>query len=617
MGSRSEMPPSRGSYSDLSAEQQEELSKLIVDKLRSLIGGYGELTVLAEYIAVMLQSSRAADSIRAELEAFLQDQSRPFTRWLMEQMEALLTTKEEEEAPPPAEPQGEAAQVPLSRAVQHDAAPLAIADAPPASKRHGGRDREERRAARAQERARRAAARESQQQHATAAASPVAGGGAAAGGASREEERARRAAGRESQQQHAAAAAAPAAGGGAGAATASHEEAEEEAARQGAPARRSRSRRRRRKAAAGGAHAAVEPAVAAGASGEERDGGGDRGCKVVLTPNVQFLRDNYHQKADAAINAIVIAEEAEAVAASQERWHFRADPVVQQHAPLHQGPPAGAAAVGYPPPLPLPPAEGNGALVPQQQALVPAAVAAPAASPHLMVYGAPPPRPAAALMSHEQVPMAATPQRHPAGAGPGGRAFAPKKWRVCRPSTIVRATEQLESEEVRTLNEGEIVEQVAPAFTMPNGIVRVQIRHPSSPQFPSPIGWVTRDATSAGGPRFLEPGPEPMSRGKPWRPPAGSAAAAGAQQPPGGGAGAAAAGAGEWGSAAPLPLSWRGGAGASAAALSPGSSTLAAARPRGAGGPGLLGVPAARGPHGFQNLVWTPSSAHQQSAAAA
>ena len=52
--------------------------------------------------------------------------------------------------------------------------------------------------------------------------------------------------------------------------------------------------------------------------------------------------------------------------------------------------------------------------------------------------------------------------------------------------------------------------QVAPSFTTENGIVRVQIRHPSSPLFPKPIGWVTQDASAAGGPKFLEPGPEPM-----------------------------------------------------------------------------------------------------------
>merc|ERR1719343_135989 len=79
------------------------------------------------------------------------------------------------------------------------------------------------------------------------------------------------------------------------------------------------------------------------------------------------------------------------------------------------------------------------------------------------------------------------------------RGFQIKKWRVARQNTVVKATEALESPEIQTLQEGEIVEQVAPAFKLASGIIRVQIRHPSSPQFPNPIGWVTQDATSAGG----------------------------------------------------------------------------------------------------------------------
>merc|ERR1719261_2445884 len=110
---------------------------------------------------------------------------------------------------------------------------------------------------------------------------------------------------------------------------------------------------------------------------------------------------------------------------------------------------------------------------------------------------------------------------------------------------------------------------------MPNGIIRVLIRHPSSPQFPNPIGWVTSDATAAGGPKFLEPGPEPMSRGKPWAPPAGTRAAAD-YVPPGG--------------AAPAPQ-YGGYRPPSAHAGAP-----PAARP---------GVPAGpRGPGGFKDLVW-------------
>ena len=82
--------------------------------------------------------------------------------------------------------------------------------------------------------------------------------------------------------------------------------------------------------------------------------------------------------------------------------------------------------------------------------------------------------------------------------------FPPKKWRVAVADTVVRATEYLDSEEVQRLKEGEIVEQVAPASVIERGLIRVKIRHPSSPQFPNPIGWVTQDATAAGGPKFLQ-----------------------------------------------------------------------------------------------------------------
>lgn len=92
-----------------------------------------------------------------------------------------------------------------------------------------------------------------------------------------------------------------------------------------------------------------------------------------------------------------------------------------------------------------------------------------------------------------------------------GRFTLPKKWRVVRSNTVVRATQSLDSDQVQQLKEGEIVEQVEPRVTLRTGVIRLLIRHPSSPRFPDPIGWVTLDATAAGGPIFLEPGPEAMS----------------------------------------------------------------------------------------------------------
>merc|ERR1719235_1588753 len=82
-------------YGKLTAGQQADLNKVIVEKLRSIIGGYGELSVLAEYIAVMLQSSRPPEQIQVELEAFLQDQSKPFTDWLCEKLSDMAREKGE------------------------------------------------------------------------------------------------------------------------------------------------------------------------------------------------------------------------------------------------------------------------------------------------------------------------------------------------------------------------------------------------------------------------------------------------------------------------------------------------------------------------------------------
>jgi len=112
------------------------------------------------------------------------------------------------------------------------------------------------------------------------------------------------------------------------------------------------------------------------------------------------------------------------------------------------------------------------------------------------------------------------------------RNVAPQKWRVVRGDTVVSQTQLLESSQVRTLNEGEIVESVGPPFSLPNGVVRIEIAHPASALYPNPVGWVTLDASAVGGPRHLEPGPQlvqaamrPMRpayggwRPRPFRPP--------------------------------------------------------------------------------------------------
>jgi len=281
--------------------------------------------------------------------------------------------------------------------------------------------------------------------------------------------------------------------------------------------RRSRSRRRRRKE--------VAPAPVA-APAEEAENGVDDGRKVVLTPNVQFLRDSYHHPKDGYPEGV----------GEPSKWHFRAEPLS----------PMEAAQMSIAPGAPQRPPGEYGAGMPPLH--------------HPVPYGMPPGMPPPRATGAPAVPPRPM------------KTIAPKKWKVARANTIVKETEQLNSAEVRVLNEGEIVEQVAPSLTLSGGIVRVLIRHPSSPQFPNPIGWVTSDATAAGGPKFLEPGPEPMSRGKPWAPPMGTRAAADMQ-------------------------AWR----------APGPA--AAAAPFHPVAPRPAAAPAATmGPKGFQNLVWTPSA---------
>lgn len=446
-------------YANLSQPQQDSLGKAVIEKLRELLGGYGELSVLAEYIAVMLQSNRPSDMIQTELEAFLQDQSRPFTKWLCKEIEKL--SRQSGSEAPAQEDAG--SEVLLNRVVREARKSGSGVKIEKTTKE--GKERKSRKEERTSRRTETAPSAEVAQTTTTS--------------------------------------------------------------RRGTEERRSRSRRRRRKAAEEATRTGGKSAAQAEAD-----------KKVVLTPNVQFLRDAYHQKGG----------EPEASNPEQfdpSKWHFRAEPPTA----LSAAPPGAMTSDRTPPP---------------EYAQGP--------PPHMAHYGAPPQQAAPTRAAYP-----------PGGPTPVGqtrplKSIAPKKWKVVRPNTIVKATEYLQSEEVRTLTEGEIVEQVAPSFTLPGGIVRILIRHPSTPQFPQPIGWVTLDATAAGGPKFLEPGPEPMSRGKPWMPPEGSVAAS--QVRPVAGAVAEVTPRAPWAMSSP-------------------------SRPARPPAP----APAAtRGPKGFQNLVWTPSA---------
>lgn len=479
-------------YIKLSDEKQAEFQKLVVERLGTLIGGYTELNVLAEYIAVMLQSARPAEQIQSELDAFLQEQGGPFTTWLCERLTEFATAAGATGNSPPAEgaaapaaPEAtgekDAAEAVTSRAAKEtrssrsskkDVSAAADANdaevAATASKRKNGKSEKEK-----------ASRKTSRNRVGTSAASnppvliPAAVSGGAPSGAG----------GPTLASLPGAAAAAPAAGG---------------------ERHRSRSRQRRRRTS--------------------RRTDSDR--KAVLTPNVQFLKDAYHQKASAAEKE---APNQPGPPPDDPWWQFRAET------------PGGAASTrssGPPGPGPVP-AAGPPA-------------GPPAAGPY---QHAPYPPPGYGMPT-----VAAPPATHMAPP----RHFTIKKWLVVRSNTVVRATEHLNSEEVRTLQEGEIVEQVAPIIKLANGIVRIQIRHPSSMQFPNPIGWVTQDATAAGGPKFLEPGPEPMGRPQHAKPAASSS-------------GAPHWGAPNW----PRP-------------------------PRHPGGFRPGGVAPVRGPSGFQNLTWTP-----------
>lgn len=390
-------------YSKLDAEKQADFNKVVIKKLKTLIGGCGELSVLAEYIAVMLQSSRPPEQIQSELEAFLQDQSVAFTDWLFKQLAKHGGLEEARAAPAGAvvrapDAKGEAL---LLRAVQDARQGVAAQTEVPAK-------RKERREKEVPEKDHKSSTRNRHQR---------------------------------------------------------------------SRSRRERSRPRRRRA-----EAAAQEASAV-----------DK--KAVLTPNVRFLRDAYHQNkgVDEAVERPAGQEEPRV----DTRWSFRAEaaPITWQGA-APTGPPSAVitpAPHGHPPPHAVAPGYG----VPPVHGATPydhpaAASAYGAAGPVVVPISTPAPRP---------------------------RFFQIRKWKVARQNTVVRASEQLNSPEVQTLQVGEIVEQVAPPFKLQNGIVRIQVRHPSSPHFPNPIGWVTLDATAAGGPKFLEPGPEPMQKPS-WRPPA-------------------------------------------------------------------------------------------------
>lgn len=394
----------------LMESRKEEVEKVVIDKLQQLVGGHGDLAVLAEYITVMLQSNRPKDQVEVELTAFLQeDGSKNFCAWLFDTLNVMCAEDERVERGEKVEKTSSRKE---SKGVQED-----------------GKERKHRR-------------------HRS---SRTEGGadGKLSSRALREAQRQELAPPRGLLQSAPAVAEEPALidpfqGGRID-------------PYQGGRARsRSRSRGRQEWAP----------------PEEQRS-------KVTLTPNVQYLRESYHKQVE--------VEEVP----DDSRFYFRA-----------------ALDNGYamPPRRPPPPDH-----YPQARPLMVQDVQREAPRVRLTPISQLPPDPRYPMPPPSAPGYSMRPAYVPA-ARPEKKKFETKKWRVVKAPCVVRATEHLQSDEVSSLKEGEIVEQVCPEFTLRNGIIRIQIRHPRSPLFPMAIGWVTLDATSAGGPRFLEPGPDLVSR---------------------------------------------------------------------------------------------------------
>lgn len=91
------------------------------------------------------------------------------------------------------------------------------------------------------------------------------------------------------------------------------------------------------------------------------------------------------------------------------------------------------------------------------------------------------------------------------------RVHAPR-WKVIYPGdVVVRALSDLHSEALASLSCGEIVEQAGPTVQQPDGIVRMPITTGGASRI---CGWVTMDATSAGGPVLFKLVPDVDSPAK-------------------------------------------------------------------------------------------------------
>lgn len=633
-GSILDDPHATEPYKRFTAAQQAELSQAIVEKLRSLLGGYGELSVLAEYMAVMLQSSRPPKQIGTELEAFLQENSVVFTEWLCHEIAAEAAAgsrrRKNERSPGKRRKAGRkhdaeaAAPSPGRRRRRREGRPERVWSAAGSEPRRPSKEDDPRAPAAAlkpstrnRERKRERSADATGANPSTGACydltnrrdssraegvgggdidedGPARGRGVEGGRAARNmrhrgdagggrDSRDGKDGGRDGREQ-----AEEGRPGGAATASSAHQwpgdgsrgtaagggshgsqppvihvpgasDAETPCLRSRTPSRsrgrahprrqhcrsgspaHSRDRPQRRYSRGGGSQDSWSPRPSyhhqnypqRGQHHDDRSEAvpppGSGGKMAILTPKVQ-LTPAHGAQLTPQVKAGAVAVE--------DRWAYHP----HGGKPAHLTPAPTAAAAESPPfdrppgdfreqPAPMaahhgapahmghghPPMQSHpGSLSPPHYAARP--LAAPTLPPdahagHLH-YPAHPGHPSySSYPGYPTYPGYPGYPSYPVPAShqqPTGRhSSLPKKWRVARP-TMVRTTEQEDSSEVQELREGEIVEQVEPKTTLRNGVVRVLVRHPSSPVFPAPIGWVTLDSSSAGGHVFLEPGPEPM-----------------------------------------------------------------------------------------------------------
>lgn len=557
-------------YKNLSKEQEDSLSAAITEKIQSLIsvhGLQGDIDVLVEYITVMLQSAKQHDAIENELQAFLQDQSKPFVMWLGQKIQALNGKVVAEGSPGSADsPKSQSPRRARSRspakkkpAVEKTRRPGGIAgslfgravrDAQRSLKSaDGGQERPSPGQRKGTSSLQDTPPAEKPKLKARTPPSAGAGRSSQSRSRSRSRQRGPSPPAPTSGAEKALLQASPRVRGRAGALAAAVADAAASTANPSGtrtlPPRPRRAPPLPPPPRALPMHMA--PGVHAGIMSHPEDArfahdgrwgppplphgavpfhGGlapgpppahappQPGPPPLGPPPAAAASASSSQRRGKARLAPVKLEDGE----DDSRWHFQAAP----------GQPAAGPPPSVPPPVALTPASiavplpnqvtsGAPGFSTWTQVAGPPPTSTPAAASSAARARAAPPPVASTVFEFQQTPattqVASTPPVQPqksVSAPPRPRNFVPQKWRVVTTDLVVGSSEHLESKEVRTLREGEIVESVGPPFTLTNGVIRLEIRHPSSAAYPNPIGWVTQDDTAKGGAKNLEPGPQPV-----------------------------------------------------------------------------------------------------------